>query len=89
MPQYKGAVEAADFAYIFFSEHTLKMKKLPPITKADIQANFGHKRLKVFNHRGELHRALKNHKWNHKNLLMMSSGTFDGTDFEDLADLLF
>jgi len=65
------------------------MKKLPPITKADIQANFGHKRLKVFNHRGELHRALKNHKWNHKNLLMMSSGTFDGTDFEDLADLLF
>ena len=89
LPQYKGAVEAADFAYIFFSEHTLKMKKLPPITKEDIQANFGHKRLKVFNHRGELHRALKNHKWNNKNLLMMSSGTFAGTDFEDLADLLF
>lgn len=89
LPQYKGAVEAADFAYIFFSEHTLKMKKLPPITKADIQANFGHKRLKVFNHRGELHRALKNHKWEDKNLLMMSSGTFDGTDFGELVDLLF
>ncbi|MFK7982631.1 MAG: UDP-N-acetylmuramate--L-alanine ligase [Saprospiraceae bacterium] len=89
LPQYKGAVEAADFAYIFFSEHTLKMKKLPPITKADIQANFGHKRLKVFNHRGELHRALKNHKWDNKNLLMMSSGTFSGTNFEELADLLF
>ncbi len=89
LPQYKGAVEAADFAYIFFSEHTLKMKKLPPITKADIQVNFGHKRLKVFNHRGELHRALKNHKWNNKNLLMMSSGTFSGTNFEELADLLF
>ena len=89
LPQYKGAVEAADFAYIFFSEHTLKMKKLPPITKADIQANFGHKRLKVFNHRGDLHRALKNHKWVNKNLLMMSSGTFSGTNFEELADLLF
>ncbi len=89
LPQYNGAVEAADFAYIFFSEHTLKMKKLPPITKADIQANFGHKRLKVFNHRGELHRALKNHKWANKNLLMMSSGTFDKTSFEELADELF
>ena len=89
LSQYKGAVEAADFAYIFFSEHTLKMKKLPPITKEDIQANFGHKRLKVFNHRGELHRALKSHKWANKNLLMMSSGTFSGTDFEELADLLF
>ena len=89
LPQYKGAVDAADFAYIFFSEHTLKMKKLPPITKADIQANFGHKRLKVFNHRGELHRALKNHKWANKNLLMMSSGTFDKTSFEELADELF
>lgn len=89
LPQYKGAVAAADVAYIFFSEHTLKMKKLPPITKEDIQANFAHKRLKVFNHRGELHRALKNHKWDNKNLLMMSSGTFAGTDFGELLDLLF
>ena len=89
LPQYKRSVEAADFAYVFFSEHTLKMKKLPPITKADIQANFAHKRLKVFNHRGELHRALKNHKWTNKNLLMMSSGTFDGTDFDELVDELF
>lgn len=88
LPNYKDALEKADFAYVFFSEHTLQMKKLPPITKADIQQAFGHKRLKVFNHRGDLHRALKNHKWQHKNLLMMSSGTFDGTDFERLVTQL-
>ncbi|MEM6317156.1 MAG: Mur ligase family protein [Bacteroidota bacterium] len=89
LPQYRDALAAADFAYVFFSEHTLKMKKLPPITKQDIQDNFGHRRLKVFNHRGELHRALKSHSWANKNLLMMSSGTFDGTHFEELVDALF
>jgi UDP-N-acetylmuramate: L-alanyl-gamma-D-glutamyl-meso-diaminopimelate ligase len=89
LPQYEGAVEGADFAYVFFSEHTLKMKKLPPITKEDIQTNFAHKRLKVFNTKGALHRALKNHHWHHKNLLMMSSGTFDRTNYEELAEELF
>lgn len=89
LPQYKDALAAADFAYVFFSEHTLKMKKLPPITKADIQYHFGHKRLKVFNLRGNLHRALKGHKWDNKNLLMMSSGTFDKTDFGELTNELF
>jgi UDP-N-acetylmuramate: L-alanyl-gamma-D-glutamyl-meso-diaminopimelate ligase len=89
LPQYEGAVEGADFAYVFFSEHTLKMKKLPPITKEDIQTNFAHKRLKVFNTKGALHRALKNHHWHHKNLLMMSSGTFDRTNYEVLAEELF
>ena len=89
LPQYEGALAAADTAYVFFSEHTLAMKKLPPITKADIQAHFKHKNLKVFNHRGQLHGALKRHNWKHKNLLMMSSGTFDKTDFEKLIEGLF
>ncbi len=89
LPQYNGALAAADTAYVFFSEHTLKMKKLPPITKADIQQHFQHKNLKVFNHRGQLHGALKRHNWKGKNLLMMSSGTFDRTDFGELVGDLF
>jgi len=89
LPQYKGALEGADTAYVFFSNHTLKMKKLPPITKEDIQRHFKHKNLKVFNHRGRLHSALKRHNWQDKNLLMMSSGTFDKTDFKELVSLLF
>ena len=89
LPQYKGALAEADTAYVFFSQHTLKMKKLPPITKDDIHRHFKHKNLKVFNHRGRLHAALKRHNWQHKNLLMMSSGTFDKTDFADLIDQLF
>ena len=42
LPQYAGALDAADTAYVFFSEHTLKMKKLPPITKADIPVSYTH-----------------------------------------------
>ncbi len=89
LPQYERALADADTAYVFFSQHTLKMKKLPPITKDDIHRHFKHKNLKVFNHRGRLHAALKRHNWQQKNLLMMSSGTFDKTDFADLIDQLF
>ena len=89
LPEYAGALEAADTAYVFFSPHTLKMKKLPPITKEDILQHFKHKNLRVFNHRGRLHGALKQHNWDKKNLLMMSSGTFDKTDFSDLINSLF
>ena len=86
LPQYRGAVDKADTAYVFYSEHTLRMKKLPLIDKAEIQKHFHHKNLKVFNTRGALHRALKKHRWKNKNLLMMSSGTFDKTDFKELTD---
>ncbi len=89
LPQYEGALAEADTAYVFFSKHTLKMKKLPPITKDDIHQHFKHKNLKVFNHRGRLHAALKRHNWQNKNLLMMSSGTFDKTDFTELVHQLF
>jgi UDP-N-acetylmuramate: L-alanyl-gamma-D-glutamyl-meso-diaminopimelate ligase len=88
LPHYKGVLDKADFAYVFFSEHTLKMKKLPLITKEDIQQHFQHQRLKVFTRKGMLHRTLKQHTWQHKNLLMMSSGTFAGTDFEELVGQL-
>ena len=36
LPQYKNAMEAADVAYVYFSEHTLEMKRLPMITKEEV-----------------------------------------------------
>ena len=81
-------MDAADQAYVFFSEHTLEMKKLPPITPADIQNAFVHKNLKVLTDNSNLKNDLKDMNWTNQNLLMMSSGTFNGLNLNDLASSL-
>ena len=88
LPQYKDAMEAADTAYIYFSEHTLEMKRLPMVTKDEVSKAFSHPNLKVFTNKDELLAALNTHHFENKNLLMMSSGTFDKTDLKELADSL-
>ncbi|MFT6359157.1 MAG: UDP-N-acetylmuramate: L-alanyl-gamma-D-glutamyl-meso-diaminopimelate ligase [Paraglaciecola sp.] len=89
LPEYQGTLNAADIGVVFFSEHTLKMKELPPISKADIQANFQHPNLYVFTEREPFEAFLKEQDWNKKNLLLMSSGNFQGVDFEKLMEELF
>ncbi|MEM9824929.1 MAG: peptidoglycan synthetase, partial [Bacteroidota bacterium] len=90
LQEYHQTMEAADRAYVFFSEHTLKMKKLPPITPQDIQNAFSHPNLKVLtNDHHLLQRALQRFKWEGKNLLLMSSGTFGGAKLKELAQSCF
>ena len=79
-------MQGADKAFVFFSEHTLKMKKLPMITAKDVEKAFDHPNLKVIvNNNKTLVSALKRYKWVNKNLLLMSSGTFGGLDLKQLA----
>ena len=88
LEEYFESMDAADQAFVYFSEHTLKMKKLPPITEEDIQKAFSHKNLKVLTDNSILVNELKNMNWTNQNLLMMSSGTFNGLNLKDLADSL-
>ncbi|MFT4663240.1 MAG: UDP-N-acetylmuramate: L-alanyl-gamma-D-glutamyl-meso-diaminopimelate ligase [Polaribacter sp.] len=83
--QYKGSLDAADKAFVYFSEHTLKMKKLKPITKEEVAKAFAHKNIRVFTENDKMVAALKRFNWKDKKLLMMSSGTFSGLDLKKLA----
>lgn len=86
LKEYRSTMDHADKAFVFFSEHTLKMKKLPTITAKDIEKAFQHPNLKVIvNDNQKLVRALQRYKWIDKNLLLMSSGTFGGLDLKQLA----
>ncbi|MFN3917488.1 MAG: UDP-N-acetylmuramate--L-alanine ligase [Flavobacteriales bacterium] len=86
--QYKDSMESADKAYIYYSEHTLKMKRLPELSKDDVKFAFGKGNITVFNNSEELQNILLSTDWKNKNLLMMSSGNFDGIDFKAMADKL-
>ncbi|MBP1645145.1 MAG: UDP-N-acetylmuramate-alanine ligase [Bacteroidetes bacterium] len=86
--QYKGAMDKADYAIVYFNPHTIAHKRLPAITPDEVYTSFGRKDIKVCTDSNEVIKAIKENKWENSNLLMMSSGNFDGISFEKLADEL-
>lgn len=85
---YAQTMNAADKAVVFFSEHTLKMKRLPQFSPRDLQEAFEHPDLEVFTERALLEARLAQLQWSSKNLLLMSSGTFDGMKADHIGRLL-
>jgi UDP-N-acetylmuramate: L-alanyl-gamma-D-glutamyl-meso-diaminopimelate ligase len=85
LPQYDQKLDQADVAVVFYSPHTLEMKKMPPISVDEIKKCFGRDDLLVFTESKELTDFLKAQNWYNSNLLLMSSGTFGGTDLAQLA----
>jgi UDP-N-acetylmuramate: L-alanyl-gamma-D-glutamyl-meso-diaminopimelate ligase len=82
---YKGCMDAADIAIVYFNPHAIQLKNLPPITPEQVKEGFGNSALEVFTDSGLLRERLLSEKWKQKNLLMMSSGNFDGINLEELA----
>lgn len=88
LPLYNGSLEPADVATVFFSPHTLEMKKMPPVAPAEIQAAFGKAGLQVFTERADLEAFIKKQDLKNANLLLMSSGNFGGMDIPDFVESL-
>jgi UDP-N-acetylmuramate: L-alanyl-gamma-D-glutamyl-meso-diaminopimelate ligase len=85
LPHYENKMNDADLAVVFYSPHTLEMKKMPSLSKEDVIKYFGRKDLLVFTEKTELESFLKSQNWFQSNLLMMSSGTFGGLDLNIFA----
>jgi UDP-N-acetylmuramate: L-alanyl-gamma-D-glutamyl-meso-diaminopimelate ligase len=87
--QYKNAMNAADTAFVYFSEHTVEMKRLPMLSKEQVADAFNHPNMQVFTDSNALQAKLHSLNWNKKVLLMMSSGNFHGVEIKSFAiDLL-
>ncbi len=82
---YKGCMNAVDIPKVYFNPHTIKLKRLPEITKEQVKAAFANPDIEIYTDSGNLFNDLLSIDWKGKNLLMMSSGNFDGIDFEDLG----
>jgi UDP-N-acetylmuramate: L-alanyl-gamma-D-glutamyl-meso-diaminopimelate ligase len=82
---YRHSLDPADIAVVFYSHHALELKKLPPITPQEVIDGFGRDDLKVFTEADKLQEFLLSQNWAGSNLLMMSSGSFDGMDLHALA----
>jgi UDP-N-acetylmuramate: L-alanyl-gamma-D-glutamyl-meso-diaminopimelate ligase len=88
LEQYYGALDTADIAVVFYSKHALEIKRMPDLAPELIAQRFGRNDLHVFHNREKLEAFLSAQNYQDTNLLLMSSGTYDGLDFNKLKELL-
>ncbi len=84
--QYKESMALADEAIVYFNPHTIAHKKLKAITEEQVKKAFGGNNLKIYTDSKILLNDLLQIPFENKNLLMMSSGNFDGIDFKQLGE---
>jgi UDP-N-acetylmuramate: L-alanyl-gamma-D-glutamyl-meso-diaminopimelate ligase len=85
LPQYRGTLDKAESAYVYFNPHAIKMKNLPSLTIYRVRECFGDNKIKVYSDSGKMFSELKNMKPKDPVYLLMSSGDFDGMDFNLLS----
>jgi UDP-N-acetylmuramate: L-alanyl-gamma-D-glutamyl-meso-diaminopimelate ligase len=85
LPQYAHCFDAPDVAVVYFNPQVLAHKRLPPLAAAAVAEAFQRPDIRVITDSAELAAFLRAQDWANANLLLMSSGTFDGLDLAALA----
>jgi UDP-N-acetylmuramate: L-alanyl-gamma-D-glutamyl-meso-diaminopimelate ligase len=84
--EYKNCLDATDRAMVYFNPETLKLKGLPKLSQKAVKEAFNNEAVEVFTDSSQLVEELMEVDWREKNLLLMTSGNFDGLNFKELAD---
>lgn len=85
LQEYKGALDQADTAIVFYSKHALSLKRLPELSTEKIAAGFQKEGLRVINEKQLLMDWLSAQDYSGVNLLLMSSGNYDDLDMLTFA----
>jgi UDP-N-acetylmuramate: L-alanyl-gamma-D-glutamyl-meso-diaminopimelate ligase len=85
MTEYKGAFDKADVGVVFYSKHALELKRMPDLPKEKVLAGFDKEGLLVMTDKNELWNFLQQQQFHNANLLLMSSGVYDGLDMNGFA----
>ena len=87
LSEYRGALDKADKAAVFYSRHALELKRMPLLPEEKVIAGFGKPGLAVFHEKEDLRAWLAQQSYKNVNLLLMSSGNFEGLDIRDFLIL--
>lgn len=88
MKEYNGAMDKADTAAVFYSKHALELKRMPALPKEKVMDGFAKEGLAVLNDKSTLQEWLQSQDYSNANLLLMSSGNYDGLDIITFANNL-
>ena len=83
--EYANTMDLPDEAFVYFNPETIAHKKLNKISEDQVLNCFNRSDLRVFTSSDEFVKELKSRSWQDSNLLLMSSGNFDGVDFNALV----
>jgi len=81
LKEYKGALDAADLAIVFYSPDAVAIKKLDEVSESQIAEAFQRDDLKIFTNPKAFEDFLFEQDFGNAAILMMSSGNYGGLDF--------
>jgi len=88
LPFYKGTLEMASNAFVYFNPEQFTLKKLTPMSKERVKEAFASQNLKVFDNPYEMTEYIKRCHFYSPVYLFMSSGDFGGYDLTMLSEAL-
>ncbi|CAA0159515.1 Mur ligase family protein [Tenacibaculum maritimum] len=88
LAEYKGALEAADKAVVFYAPEAVKIKQLKEVSKQQIADAFERDDLIVYTNPTEFKEYLFAEDLSNGALLLMSSGNYGGLNFEEVKGLI-
>jgi len=86
LDQYKDSFDTDIQPVVYYNPKILANKNLEQISEEEIMDAFGRQDLKVFTEIDQLEQFLLGQSWKSKNLLMMSSGSFDNLNLMILSE---
>ena len=84
LEQYKGTLNAADTAVVFYSPQAVEIKKLDSVSETQIETAFEREDLIVFTDPTRFKNYITSLDFAQKTVLLMSSGSYGNLDFETL-----
>ena len=88
LAEYKGALDAADKAVVFYSPHAVKIKQLEEVSKGQIAKAFERDDLVIYTNPQEFKDFLFSQNLEKTAVVLMSSGNYGGLDFEEVKGLV-
>lgn len=88
LEQYKGALDVADEAVVFYSPEAVSLKRLDEVSEAQIIEAFDRQDIKVFTSPEKFKTYLFAKTYSNSALLLMSSGNYGGLNFDEVTSLL-
>jgi len=83
LEQYANTMSVADLALVYYNPETVKHKKLAFFEPETVYKAFKTNNLEVFTDSEALIKKIKTIDWFNKNLLIMTSGNFNGINFQE------
>lgn len=84
LKEYKGALDAADVAVVFYLPESVAIKKLKAVSAEQIKEAFQRKSIEIHTNANAFKEYIYSQDLANSTLLLMSSGNYGGLDLEEL-----